>query len=679
MSLKGDIEYINSGFEHLTGHRSEDREGQPWEQLLAQQTGLDTRLATLKSFLDKERVWADQLWLATARGGRVACRVTATPLYDNATLSGAALVCKPISSDTPAPSRWTGWLQRLNPASLTFKTSVLGTLAVIMIAGAIGVGSLLSSNAQQAISKTGESISAIANLNAIEGASISGRREINQAMADLDHIEDPQRFKARLEGFEDEMLGHWQTFLDAMNPELGIDTDELDALLQGHYEDGIYPAMRYLLDGGDQESAREVFGAFLSEDAGVFSRKLSEMSELYQQEAVEAANQSERFQHSVATWLWIGGLISLVIFLATCVKLIRDIRRPMRKALMFAMQVAAGNLKAHPPHQQHTEIGRVLDAIELMSLALEGLIYQVRRGVDTVTPAADGIARSSQTIAAQFEQQASAVQQTAAAMDEISTTVHQNADNARSAATASSDNADKVQSAGQDMQALSTSMGDIHTQTAAMEALVQQIDEVAFQTNILALNASVEAARAGEHGRGFAVVAQEVRNLAQRSADTASEVKSMITRAQEAVAKGVRDTESTHTVMNEIKTASAQINDLIDEISQAAKEQSEGVTQVSQAISQIDDAIQSSSSELSGLDNSSQALNDEARALTRNARAFEIRSAEFMSDAGQRAPAASLPSSRPKAAAPSASRSEGSRPGDHRLGSDAEEDDWETF
>ncbi|GAA3901389.1 methyl-accepting chemotaxis protein [Halomonas cibimaris] len=628
MSLDGVVLYVNHGFEQLTGE-SESPVGQHWARLLAPGEEQTPRLATLKRLLGRERVWTGELWLAARAGQPVRCRVTATPLYDDTRLSGAALVCRPLAAgaaDTPRRGRW---LRRLNPASLTFKTTALGTLAVAMIAGAIGVGSLLSSNAQQAISRTGESISAIANLNAIEGASISGRREINQAMADLDHIEDPQRFKARLEGFEDAMLGHWQTFLDAMNPELGIDTDELDTLLQGHYEDGIYPAMRHLLDDGDQASAREAFGAFLSEDAGVFSRRLSEMSQRYQQEAVEAANQSERFQHQIANGLWLGGLLSLAVFLATCVKLIRDIRRPMRSAQLFAMQIAAGNLKAHPPHQQNTEIGRVLDAVELMTLALEGLIDQVRRGVDTVTPAADGVARSSQTIAAQFEQQASAVQQTAAAMDEISTTVHQNADNAQAAAAVSNDNAQKVQRAEADMHALSTSMGEIHTQTTAMEALVQQIDEVAFQTNILALNASVEAARAGEQGRGFAVVAQEVRNLAQRSAQTASEVKSMIARAQQAVAKGVQDTETTGAVMEDIQTASSKINDLIDEISQAAKEQSDGVSQVSQAIAQIDDAIQSSSGELSGLDSASQALNEEARILTHSAQAFETRRTRF--------------------------------------------------
>jgi aerotaxis receptor len=220
------------------------------------------------------------------------------------------------------------------------------------------------------------------------------------------------------------------------------------------------------------------------------------------------------------------------------------------------------------------------------------------------------------------DQQASAVQQTAASAEQIASTVRQSSDNAQLASQASVGNVSEVDNAVAIMRELADAMEGITATSQDMAGIVKTIDNIAFQTNILALNASVEAARAGEHGRGFAVVAEEVRRLARQSAEAAHQVQTLIETARQRIEAGQHKAGSAGDAMGRIRQASHNVNDLMEEIRAAAREQSEGIAQISQAISQIDRGTQESAASMDAYLNAVDVLSREVNHLAHSAHAF---------------------------------------------------------
>ena len=221
-----------------------------------------------------------------------------------------------------------------------------------------------------------------------------------------------------------------------------------------------------------------------------------------------------------------------------------------------------------------------------------GPIVTVQQSVETINTAAREIAQGNADLSRRTEDQAASLEKTAASMEELSSTVKQNADNAKQAnqlATAASGVAVK---GGVAVSAVVSTMAEINESAKKIEDIISVIDGIAFQTNILALNAAVEAARAGEQGRGFAVVAGEVRNLAQRSASAAKEIKELITNSVNKTAEGTKQVEMAGETMQEIVSSVKRVSDIIGEISAASQEQSAGIEQVNEAIMKMDDVTQ---------------------------------------------------------------------------------------
>ncbi|MGL6213946.1 methyl-accepting chemotaxis protein, partial [Billgrantia desiderata] len=245
-----------------------------------------------------------------------------------------------------------------------------------------------------------------------------------------------------------------------------------------------------------------------------------------------------------------GALLSVFTWLSG-----RSIRSSLYQAHDFALQMAAGNLKADPPAHSDNELGRMLGALAFMRQSLNALIGDLERRIGVVEPAVSELMHNNHAMACRLEQQASAVQQTAASTEQISATVNQCAEHAHQASDATTGNVEAVDHAAEVMQALSDSMQEITRQADNMAGIVGTIDSIAFQTNILALNASVEAARAGEHGRGFAVVAQEVRKLASESASAAHRVQTLIHSARSEIEKGKSQAGEAENAMSRIKAA----------------------------------------------------------------------------------------------------------------------------
>jgi methyl-accepting chemotaxis protein len=288
-------------------------------------------------------------------------------------------------------------------------------------------------------------------------------------------------------------------------------------------------------------------------------------------------------------------------------------------------QMAAGDLRRKPA----TPWGRDETARVLMDLAktydaLYELIRKVRHGARELHTTSNEIAAASLDLSARTEAAAASLEEQASAMEEIGSTVAHTAGTAQEAAEFSVRNARVADQAGDTIQQVVSTMQRIHASSAKIGDIIGVIDSIAFQTNILALNAEVEAARAGEQGRGFAVVASEVRNLAQRSAGAAKEIKELISASVEQINDGTRVVQSAGDVMAEVVASARQINTLLSEIATASKEQAAGVEQVGQAIQELDRNTQQNAALVEETSAAAAALKAQAELLQKEIANFRV-------------------------------------------------------
>ncbi len=259
-----------------------------------------------------------------------------------------------------------------------------------------------------------------------------------------------------------------------------------------------------------------------------------------------------------------------------------------------------------------------------MQAKLRGLVVEIKDSSANVALAADEIAQGNTELSSRTEEQAAALQETAASMEQLTATVKSNASGAQHTATSARETANLAQRGEADMQRMSATMKDISDSAAKIRDITGVIEGIAFQTNILALNAAVEAARAGEQGRGFAVVAGEVRNLAQRSATAAKEIKTLIEQAVQQVETGVTVASGTGQSILKIVNMVGELATAMDEISLASSEQMQGISQVSVAVGQMDSVTQNNAALVEESSSASQSLSEQAHALRGMVEAFRV-------------------------------------------------------
>jgi methyl-accepting chemotaxis protein len=269
-----------------------------------------------------------------------------------------------------------------------------------------------------------------------------------------------------------------------------------------------------------------------------------------------------------------------------------SITRPLKNAVSMASAVAKGDLTQRIDVTGKDEVGELLQALKDMNESLVGIVANVRDTTDTISTASNEIASGNADLSSRTEQQASSLEETASSMEELTSTVKQNAENAKQANQLATNASNIAVKGGDVVGEVVDTMASISTSSKKIVDIISVIEGIAFQTNILALNAAVEAARAGEQGRGFAVVAGEVRNLAQRSAAAAKEIKDLIDDSVGKVEAGSKQVDQAGATMDEIVQAVKRVTDIMSEIAAASNEQSAGIEQVNQAITQMDEVTQ---------------------------------------------------------------------------------------
>jgi methyl-accepting chemotaxis protein len=391
--------------------------------------------------------------------------------------------------------------------------------------------------------------------------------------------------------------------------------------------------------------------------------------------------------------------IATAVFAAVLVtrSVTRQLGGEPTEAARVAECVAEGDLSTDI-ELRNGDTTSMMARLKAMQASLAAVVTSVRQNAESVATASAQIAQGNLDLSSRTEQQAAALEETAATMDELGTTVRNNADNARQANQLAQGASVVAVKGGEVVSQAVETMKGINASSRKIADIIGVIDGIAFQTNILALNAAVEAARAGEQGRGFAVVAGEVRLLAQRSAEAAREIKSLITASVESVERGTAQVDQAGETMTEVVTGIRRVTDIMGDISSASVEQSTGVAQVGQAVGQMDQATQQNAALVEESAAAAESLNQQAQQLVQAVAVFKL-SQTSLHGAARTAPShaapapatqtahtahaatkahaapakrpASKPASKPAATAPKAAASEPALAG----GNDA----WESF
>ncbi|OAK66700.1 hypothetical protein A3K87_05685 [Variovorax paradoxus] len=375
---------------------------------------------------------------------------------------------------------------------------------------------------------------------------------------------------------------------------------------------------------GQPEEAAKLTDTQLLPVLETYDASIRAMAALQQQQIDSTASDIEARYQSGRVYLVVLAALALALGSVIAWLLTRGIVQPIGEALLIAETVASGDLSQEFETDRGGDFGRLLRGMGDMEDTLTDLVTRIKASTDAIAVASRQIAAGNEDLSSRTEQQASSLEQTAASMEELTSTVKQNADNARQANQLAVSASEVAVKGGSVVSQVVDTMGSINASSKKIVDIIGVIDGIAFQTNILALNAAVEAARAGEQGKGFAVVASEVRNLAQRSASAAKEIKTLIGDSVEKVEEGSKQVSEAGRTMEEIVGSVRRVTDIMGEITAASQEQTSGIEQINQAITQMDQVTQQNAALVEEASAAAQSLQEQADNLVRAVSTFKI-------------------------------------------------------
>ena len=381
---------------------------------------------------------------------------------------------------------------------------------------------------------------------------------------------------------------------------------------------------RKLKTDGLQDVAMTLINGQYNPAVATYLADLREFVKMQERALAVAQVQTKEAMAFTMTLVGCAMVLLVVMALVGARWLIRTILLPLAYANALAARIADGDLSSHAEVARSDEFGDLLRSLLAMSQSLGRMVYQVRQSTDSIAVASTEIAVGNNDLSQRTEQTSSDLQQTSSAMAQLTHTVQQSVVSAQLASQLAANASAVAERGGAVVAQVVATMQDINASSKKISDIVGVIDGIAFQTNILALNAAVEAARAGEQGRGFAVVANEVRNLAQRSAQAAKEIKSLIDESVGKVESGARLVGAAGTTMNDIVQSVRQVTTTINEITASASTQSAGIAEVNQAVGNLDQMTQQNAALVEQSAAAAQSLREQAAQLTQIVAAFKI-------------------------------------------------------
>jgi methyl-accepting chemotaxis protein-1 (serine sensor receptor) len=511
-------------------------------------------------------------------------------------------------------------------ANLTIRTRLIGTMALLgVLIIFIGVKGIFALHTSNNVLKDVYSNSMV-SMKAIYEAQI----QIDRARLSLDRVAmapdaaNVAETIKRSQDFVDASDKFWKSYysLPFGEGEKAL-ADQVAAQRDALIKDGLQNAVKALTS----KDKAEIDRLMLSEVTRLFrlytdsSEKLSS----YQLKATAAQYEASQAEYQRNFMMAVAAIIVGIILAGVSgTLLLRAVMVPLNQAIGHFQAMAQGNLANHIELDRKDEMGKMMEGLQQMQERLSGTVRSVREGSDAIATASSEIAAGNLDLSRRTEQQAASLEETASSLEELTSTVRQNSDNARQANTLASSASDIAVKGGELVTRVIDTMGSITQSSDKIADIIGVIDGIAFQTNILALNAAVEAARAGEQGRGFAVVATEVRNLAQRSAAAAKDIKALITDSVEKVGSGSALVNEAGTTMEEIVTSVRRVTDIISEISSAGREQEVGIEQINTAVAEMDTVTQQNAALVEQAAAASQAMQEQAVKLAEMVAVFQV-------------------------------------------------------
>lgn len=361
-------------------------------------------------------------------------------------------------------------------------------------------------------------------------------------------------------------------------------------------------------------------------------RRLYRLAELKVISAEETSRSNSNTAKKAVTQMMILIAVGLSISIFLGFFISSSIRKPINKLVAISRRIADGDLDVEVDFSSKDEVGQLASAFSDMTRNVNEVMVNINSAAEQVASGSRQLSSSSQALSQGATEQASSIEEITSSLEELSAQTNQNAASAEKASQLSNSAKDKAAQGNLQMAEMLKSMADINDSSSNISKIIKVIDEIAFQTNILSLNAAVEAARAGQHGKGFAVVAEEVRNLAARSANAAKETTAMIEGSIKKVEIGTKIANETAVALNTIVESVSDTAKLVSEIAIASNEQASGIAQVNQAVMQVSQVVQTNSATSEEAAAASEELSSQSEILMEMVSKFKLRRSSFVSN-----------------------------------------------